>query len=80
MYDRSRAATGVDEGRLHMFARKQRPYDSILPAQAALREHAKRDAYQAGVIWGQATAHRVRLPGTDQMFVQERLHQKVQMH
>ncbi len=79
MYDRSSAATGVDEARLHMFARKQRPYDSIPPTQAALREHAKRTAYQAGVIWGQATAHRVKLPKTDQMFVQERLHQKVQM-
>ena len=62
MYDRSSAATGVDEARLHMFARKQRPYDSIPPTQAALREHAKRPAYQA--------AHRVKLPGTDQMFVQ----------
>ena len=79
MYDRSSAATGVDEARLHMFARKQRPHDSILPTQAALREHAKRAAYQAGVIWGQATAHRVKMPGTDQMFVQERLHRKVQM-
>ena len=55
MYDRSSAATGVDEARLHMFARKQRPYDSIPPTQAALREHVKRAAYQAGVIWGQAT-------------------------
>ena len=50
MYDRSSAATGVDQARLHMFARKQRPYDSITPTQAALREHAKRAAYQAGVI------------------------------
>ena len=79
IYYRSNAATGVDEARLHMFARKQRQYDSILPTQTALRENAKRAAYQAGVIWGQATAHRVKLPKTDQMFVQERLHQKVQM-
>ena len=50
MYDRSSAATGVDQARLHMSARKQRPYDSITPTQAALREHAKRAAYQAGVI------------------------------
>ena len=55
MYDRSRAATGVDEARLHMCARKQRPYYSIPPTQAALREHAKRAAYQAVAIWGQAT-------------------------
>lgn len=55
MYDRSSAATGVDEARLDLFARKQRPYNSIPPTQAALREHAKRAAYQAGIIWGQAT-------------------------
>ena len=57
MYDRSSSATGVGEARLHMFARQQRhySYDSIPPTQPALREHAKRDAYQAGVIWGQVT-------------------------
>ena len=55
VYDRSRAATCVDEARLHMFARKQRSYDSIPPTQAYLREHAKRAAYHTGVIWGQAT-------------------------
>ena len=37
MYDRSSAVTGVDEARLHVFARKQRPYVSIPPTQAALR-------------------------------------------
>ena len=55
MYDRSSAATSVDEARLDLFARKQRPYNSIPPTRAALREHAKRAAYQAGIIWGQAT-------------------------
>ena len=55
MYDRLRAATSVDEARLDLFARKQRPYNSIPPTQAAIREHAEREAYQAGIIWGQAT-------------------------
>ena len=55
MYDRSSAATSVDEARLDIFARKQRPYNSIPPTRAALREHAKCAAYQAGIIWGQAT-------------------------
>jgi hypothetical protein len=55
MYDRSSAATGVDEARLNLFARKQRSYDAIPPTSAALMEHAKRAAYQAGIIWGQAT-------------------------
>ena len=54
MYDRSSAATGVDEARLHMFVRNQRSYNSIPPTQAALREHANRAAYQVGIIWGQA--------------------------
>ncbi|XP_056134724.1 mucin-5AC [Lampris incognitus] len=58
MYDRSSAATGVDEARPDLFARKQRPYNSIPPTQAALREHAKHDAYQARIIWGQATIFR----------------------
>ena len=52
MYAQSSAATGVDEARLHMFARKQRPYDSIPPTQAALREHAKPAAYHVCVKWG----------------------------
>ena len=55
MYDRSSAATSVDGARLDFFARKQRPHNSISPTRAALREHAKRAAYQAGIIWGQAT-------------------------
>ena len=49
MYDRSSAVTGMDEARLYMFARKQRPYVSIPPTQAALRDHAK---LNAGVICG----------------------------
>ncbi|CAB1444144.1 unnamed protein product [Pleuronectes platessa] len=55
MYDRSSAATGVDEARLNLFAHKQRSYDAIPPTSAALIKHAKRAAYQAGIIWGQAT-------------------------
>ena len=54
LYDRSSAASGVDEARLELFARKQRSYDAIPPTRGALREHAKRAAYQAGIIWGQA--------------------------
>ena len=54
MYDRSSASSGVDEARLDLFARKQRAYDAIPPTRAALKEHAKRAAYQAGIIWGQS--------------------------
>jgi len=55
MYDRASAATGVDEARLDLFARKQRSYDAVPPTSAALIKHAKRAAYQVGIIWAQAT-------------------------
>ena len=54
MCDRSSASSGVDEARLDLFAHKQRVHDAILPTRAALKEHAKRAAYQAGIIWGQS--------------------------
>ena len=41
--------------RLDLFARKGRSYDAIPPTSMALKEHAKCAAYQAGIIWGQAT-------------------------
>ena len=53
MYDRSSATSSVDEARLDLFAKKQRSFDLIPPTQSALKEHAKRAAYQAGHIWGQ---------------------------
>ena len=42
MYDRSSSTTSVSHAHLHMFARKQRPYDAIPPPSAALKEHVKR--------------------------------------
>ena len=38
-----------------MFARKQKPYEAILPTRAALLQHAKRAAYQAGWICSRST-------------------------
>lgn len=54
MYDRSSSYKEVNEARLDLFARKQRSYDSIPPTSAALKEHCKRAAFQAGHIWGQS--------------------------
>lgn len=51
MYDRSSAECSVDEARLDRFVRKQKPYNNIPPTRAALREHAKRAAYQVGIVW-----------------------------
>ena len=44
MYDKSSTATGVNNARLDMFARKQRPYQAIPPTRSALLQH---NAYQA---------------------------------
>ena len=44
------ALVNVDEARLDMFARKQRPYEAIPATQAALLQHAKHAAYEAGCI------------------------------
>ena len=55
MYDRSSATDGVDNARLDMVARKQKPYETIPPTRAALMQHVKRATYQAGCIWNQST-------------------------
>ena len=40
MYDRSSTAEDVDEARLDMFARKQRPYKAIPPTRSALKQQS----------------------------------------
>ena len=56
MYDRSSTAKHVDEARLELFARKQKSYEAIPPTQAALLQHTKRAAFQAGcILWSQST-------------------------
>lgn len=55
MYDRSSTAATVYEARFDMFVRKQRSYEAIPPTTAALLQHTKRAAYQAGCVWGQGT-------------------------
>ena len=55
MYDKNSTMDKVDEARLDLFTQKQRSYDAIPPTSAALIQHVKRSAYQAGCIWGQAT-------------------------
>ena len=50
MHDRSSTADGVDEARLDLFARKQKPYEAVPPTRAALIQHTKHAAYQAGCV------------------------------
>ena len=56
------SCTGVSEASLDLFARKQRAYDSIPPTSSALKEHVKREAFQAGHIWNQSTVCNPQLP------------------
>ena len=46
MYERPSASSGVDKSRLELMIQFHQ-------FRAALKEHAKRAAYQAGIIWGQ---------------------------
>ena len=46
MFDTSSTATVVNNARLDMFARKQRPYHAISPTRSALLQHVKRADYQ----------------------------------
>ena len=62
MYDRSTAASCVNEARLDHFARKQRTYDAIPPTTAALREHAKRAAYPSHMGSGDCLKSRNQHP------------------
>ena len=53
MYDRGSNIHGVNEARKQPFTRKSRATDNIPPTSAALYQHVKRVAYQAGFCWGQ---------------------------
>ena len=55
MMYKSSTTTGVNNARLGMFARKQRPYQCIPPTRSDLLQRVKRAAYQAGSIWTQST-------------------------
>ncbi|KAJ8381282.1 hypothetical protein SKAU_G00020600 [Synaphobranchus kaupii] len=67
MYDRSSTADGVDNARLDMFARKQRPYEAIPPTQAALLQHYSPAACRSAppclpTTWGVAPGSAGMLP------------------
>ena len=53
IYDRTSSEEKVNEARKQLFSQKGRPMDGLPPSQAALVEHIKRAAYQAGHVWAQ---------------------------
>ena len=52
MYDRTDTSTGVNDARKALLTKKRRTMDAIPPTAAALVQHTKRVAYQAGYISG----------------------------
>ncbi|KAK3731849.1 hypothetical protein QZH41_020219, partial [Actinostola sp. cb2023] len=65
LYDRTSSKLTVNEARKQMFAQKGRALEAIPPSRAALVEHTKRAAYQAGYCWGQALKPRPVLPSPE---------------
>jgi hypothetical protein len=54
LYSRTSQLSKVNEARKQLFAYGGRQLDNIPPTRAALLQHVKRAAYQAGHIWGKA--------------------------
>ncbi|KAG7153951.1 hypothetical protein Hamer_G027474, partial [Homarus americanus] len=61
-YDRTSTCCDVNVLRKKLFSRKSRSLEHLPPTRAALEQHIKRAAYQAGHIWGQAAIAFVILP------------------
>ena len=62
MYDRSSSTNKVNDARLDLFARKQRPYNGIPPSRAVLVGHIKSSVLQAGHTWGKSLCKSQTLP------------------
>jgi hypothetical protein len=66
MYDRTSDKTKVNDARKALFSKKGKSLDLIPPTLAALCEHAKRTALQAGHCWGQCLVVRPQLPNPEE--------------
>ena len=66
LYDRTSSKMEVNDARKQLFAQKGRALDAIPPTRAALVEHTKRAAYQAGHCWGQALTPSPVLPSPEE--------------
>ena len=54
LYSRTCPHQTVNEARQALFAQGNKSIENVPPTQAALDQHIKRAAYQAGHVWGQA--------------------------
>lgn len=65
LYDRTSSQTEVNQARKELFTLKGRAIDGLPPTRAALIEHTKRAAYQAGHCWGQMMLANPELPSPE---------------
>ena len=62
LYDRTSGQASVNQARKQLFTQMGRTIDGLPPTRAALIQHTKRAAYQAGHCWGQAMVAAPELP------------------
>ena len=64
MYQRTSTLTHVNEAREELFSQRHK-MENIPPTLAALEQHIKRAAYQAGHVWGQTLIGQPEIPSPD---------------
>jgi len=62
LYDHTSSQEFVNGARKQLFTQKGRAIDGLPPTQAALLQHTKRAAYQAGHCWAQTMIATLELP------------------
>jgi len=62
LYSRTSQIGTVNAARKHLFSYGNRKLENIPPSRAALLQHVRRAAFQAGHIWGQAPISNPDLP------------------
>jgi len=65
MYDCTSELQDVDAARRYLFSKKSREIENIPPTAAAVLQHTKRAAFQAGHIWGQCLVPKPFVPSPD---------------
>ena len=62
----------MNEARQELFSKKSRAVEKIPPTQAALLQHTKRAAYQAGHAWGSALNSKPQIPSPQEWAGEEK--------
>ncbi len=71
LYDRTSGLGSINQARKQLFTQKSRTFDNLPPTKAALIQHTKRAAYQAGHCWGQMMIAVPELPSPSEWGLEE---------